>query len=230
MRCSGLVTHELPSHREASPRDADQRRRTEQPSRKPSPGDLISYGDETADHIAFWLGDGRICIDAAGRTPNGGSRSRSRRSAAPAPAAGIQSLKPARVALTSFGRDRLETCTLPRWGVGVRLRATTAETQDREGGRNGIASRMEVGRAPDPSRLLRTGSRRLWRRKKEETERQRTHREATVGREEFSELPHRPYDTGGGGHRLSRHGSILHRAGLGDLWKSICLCSGYKAM
>jgi cell wall-associated NlpC family hydrolase len=24
------------------------------------PGDLVTYGDGRADHVAFWLGDGRI--------------------------------------------------------------------------------------------------------------------------------------------------------------------------
>jgi cell wall-associated NlpC family hydrolase len=33
----------------------------------PRPGDLVSYGNETtADHVAFWLGDGRI-LHATGR-------------------------------------------------------------------------------------------------------------------------------------------------------------------
>jgi hypothetical protein len=30
------------------------------PVDEPERGDLVSYGDAEADHIAFWLGDGRI--------------------------------------------------------------------------------------------------------------------------------------------------------------------------
>ena len=41
------------------PRDADQQEAAGTPVGEPHPGDLISYG-EPADHIAFWLGDGRI--------------------------------------------------------------------------------------------------------------------------------------------------------------------------
>ena len=33
---------------------------------EPRPGDLVTYGDEVADHIAFWLGDGRI-LHSTGR-------------------------------------------------------------------------------------------------------------------------------------------------------------------
>ena len=31
------------------------------------PGDLVTYGEERADHIAFWLGDGRILHSAGGQ-------------------------------------------------------------------------------------------------------------------------------------------------------------------
>jgi cell wall-associated NlpC family hydrolase len=33
-------------------------------------GDLVTYGETLADHIAFWLGDGRILHAAGG--PHGG--------------------------------------------------------------------------------------------------------------------------------------------------------------
>jgi cell wall-associated NlpC family hydrolase len=50
------------------PRDADQQEEAGDPVDEPRPGDLISYGDEdgAADHIAFWLGSGRI-LHATGR-------------------------------------------------------------------------------------------------------------------------------------------------------------------
>ena len=60
--CSGLVHM---AHRRLGrlvPRDADQQ---EAAARKISeaelrPGDLVTYGEQTATHVAFWLGDGRI--------------------------------------------------------------------------------------------------------------------------------------------------------------------------
>ena len=42
------------------PRDADQQEEAGTDVGEPRPGDLISYGEETADHVAFWLGGGRI--------------------------------------------------------------------------------------------------------------------------------------------------------------------------
>jgi cell wall-associated NlpC family hydrolase len=44
------------------PRDADQQEEAGIPVDDPQPGDLVTYGDSgrPADHIAFWLGDGRI--------------------------------------------------------------------------------------------------------------------------------------------------------------------------
>jgi Cell wall-associated hydrolases (invasion-associated proteins) len=43
-------------------RDADQQEdaAAEIAAENARPGDLVTYGDESADHIAFWLGDGRI--------------------------------------------------------------------------------------------------------------------------------------------------------------------------
>jgi gamma-D-glutamyl-L-lysine dipeptidyl-peptidase len=60
--CSGLVHM---AHRRLGrivPRDADQQEAAglEVPEQQLSRGDLITYGDQTATHIAFWLGDGRI--------------------------------------------------------------------------------------------------------------------------------------------------------------------------
>jgi cell wall-associated NlpC family hydrolase len=62
--CSGLVHM---SHRAAGclvPRDADQQEEAGEPVAEADlrPGDLITYGDPdgSADHVAFWLGDGRI--------------------------------------------------------------------------------------------------------------------------------------------------------------------------
>jgi cell wall-associated NlpC family hydrolase len=44
------------------PRDADQQEEAGTPvqAHQSTPGDLITYGEERATHIAFWLGDGRI--------------------------------------------------------------------------------------------------------------------------------------------------------------------------
>ena len=44
------------------PRDADQQEDagTSVSEAELRSGDLVSYGDNTADHVAFWLGDGRI--------------------------------------------------------------------------------------------------------------------------------------------------------------------------
>ena len=48
------------------PRDADQQEDAGAPVDDLEPGDLVTYGDEAADHIAFWLGDGRI-LHSTGR-------------------------------------------------------------------------------------------------------------------------------------------------------------------
>jgi gamma-D-glutamyl-L-lysine dipeptidyl-peptidase len=67
--CSGLVHMAFRACGGLVPRDADQQeeageRLTEADLR---PGDLVTYGPaEGADHIAFWLGDGRI-LHATGR-------------------------------------------------------------------------------------------------------------------------------------------------------------------
>lgn len=67
--CSGLVHMAFRACGTLVPRDADQQ---EQAGRKLSEhelrwGDLVTYGPaEGADHIAFWLGDGRI-LHATGR-------------------------------------------------------------------------------------------------------------------------------------------------------------------
>jgi cell wall-associated NlpC family hydrolase len=44
------------------PRDADQQEDAGEPVAEADlrPGDLITYGEERAVHIAFWLGEGRI--------------------------------------------------------------------------------------------------------------------------------------------------------------------------
>jgi hypothetical protein len=66
--CSGLVHM---AHRRVGrlvPRDADQQEEAgaRVPESELRPGDLVTYGDDAADHIAFWLGDGRI-LHATGR-------------------------------------------------------------------------------------------------------------------------------------------------------------------
>ena len=64
--CSGLVHM---AHRRLGrlvPRDADQQEEAGLEVDDPEPGDLVTYGDGAADHIAFWLGDGRI-LHSTGR-------------------------------------------------------------------------------------------------------------------------------------------------------------------
>jgi gamma-D-glutamyl-L-lysine dipeptidyl-peptidase len=66
--CSGLVHM---AHRRLGrliPRDADQQEEAGVPVAEADvrPGDLVTYGDASADHIAFWLGGGRI-LHATGR-------------------------------------------------------------------------------------------------------------------------------------------------------------------
>jgi cell wall-associated NlpC family hydrolase len=64
--CSGLVHMSFRAVGRLVPRDADQQEAAGAPVAEPQPGDLISYGDAEADHVAFWLGDGRI-LHATGR-------------------------------------------------------------------------------------------------------------------------------------------------------------------
>jgi cell wall-associated NlpC family hydrolase len=58
--CSGLVHMSYRATGRLVPRDADQQEEAGRPVADAAPGDLVSYGDERADHIAFWIGDGRI--------------------------------------------------------------------------------------------------------------------------------------------------------------------------
>jgi cell wall-associated NlpC family hydrolase len=60
--CSGLVHMSFRAAGRLVPRDADQQEDAGTPiaADELRPGDLVSYGDASADHIAFWLGDGRI--------------------------------------------------------------------------------------------------------------------------------------------------------------------------
>jgi cell wall-associated NlpC family hydrolase len=60
--CSGLVHMSYRWLGRLVPRDADQQEAVGAPVEQNDlqRGDLITYGNETATHIAFWLGDGRI--------------------------------------------------------------------------------------------------------------------------------------------------------------------------
>jgi cell wall-associated NlpC family hydrolase len=66
--CSGLVHMAYRRLGRLVPRDADQQEDAGLEVAEPEPGDLVTYGeaDEPADHIAFWLGDGRI-LHSTGR-------------------------------------------------------------------------------------------------------------------------------------------------------------------
>lgn len=58
--CSGLVHMAYRRLGRIVPRDADQQEDAGTAAAEPRPGDLVTYGDATADHIAFWLGGDRI--------------------------------------------------------------------------------------------------------------------------------------------------------------------------
>ena len=60
--CSGLVHMSFRATGRLVPRDADQQEDAGAPVDEPQPGDLITYGDpeSRADHVAFWVGEGRI--------------------------------------------------------------------------------------------------------------------------------------------------------------------------
>jgi len=64
--CSGLVHMAYRRTGRLVPRDADQQEEAGTEVAAPLPGDLVTYGEATADHIAFWLGDGRI-LHSTGR-------------------------------------------------------------------------------------------------------------------------------------------------------------------
>lgn len=66
--CSGLVHMSYRRLGRLVPRDADQQEDAAVEVDELRPGDLITYADpgEPADHIAFWLGDGRI-LHSTGR-------------------------------------------------------------------------------------------------------------------------------------------------------------------
>jgi cell wall-associated NlpC family hydrolase len=60
--CSGLVHMAYRRLGRLVPRDADQQEDAgdEVPDGKLARGDLVTYGEDEATHIAFWLGEGRI--------------------------------------------------------------------------------------------------------------------------------------------------------------------------
>ena len=64
--CSGLVHMAYRRVGRLVPRDADDQEAAGALVDEARPGDLVTYGDDAADHIAFWLGDGRI-LHATGR-------------------------------------------------------------------------------------------------------------------------------------------------------------------
>jgi hypothetical protein len=63
--CSGLVHLSYRLAGRVVPRDAWQQDEAGFPVEQPQPGDLVTYG-EPVDHVAFWLGHGRI-LHATGR-------------------------------------------------------------------------------------------------------------------------------------------------------------------
>ena len=64
--CSGLVHMSFRRLGKLVPRDADQQEDAGLEVEEPVVGDLVTYGDGAADHIAFWVGEGRI-LHSTGR-------------------------------------------------------------------------------------------------------------------------------------------------------------------
>jgi cell wall-associated NlpC family hydrolase len=64
--CSGLVHMAFRRTGRLVPRDADQQEEAGTPVDALEPGDLVTYGGSAADHIAFWVGEGRI-LHSTGR-------------------------------------------------------------------------------------------------------------------------------------------------------------------
>ena len=64
--CSGLVHMAYRRLGRLVPRDADRQEEAGAQVAEPEAGDLVSYGEDAADHVAFWLGGGRI-LHATGR-------------------------------------------------------------------------------------------------------------------------------------------------------------------
>ena len=66
--CSGLVHMAYRRAGRIVPRDAHQQHDAGEPVANPEPGDLVLYADpgKPADHVAFWVGEGRI-LHATGR-------------------------------------------------------------------------------------------------------------------------------------------------------------------
>ena len=58
--CSGLVHMAYRHGGRFVPRDAHEQEEAGERVEEPRPGDLVTYGDDSADHVAFWLGGGRI--------------------------------------------------------------------------------------------------------------------------------------------------------------------------
>jgi gamma-D-glutamyl-L-lysine dipeptidyl-peptidase len=71
--CSGLVHMAYRRLGRLVPRDADQQEEAGQPVAEGElrRGDLVTYGDDRATHVAFWLGEGRI-LHSVSREAGGG--------------------------------------------------------------------------------------------------------------------------------------------------------------
>jgi cell wall-associated NlpC family hydrolase len=67
--CSGLVHITYRRLGRLVPRDSRQQEAAGTPVAEGELrcGDLVTYGQEAADHVAFWLGDGRILHSASGK-------------------------------------------------------------------------------------------------------------------------------------------------------------------
>jgi cell wall-associated NlpC family hydrolase len=64
--CSGLVHMAYRRCGRLVPRDAWQQEAAGSEAYEPAVGDLVTYGEDRADHVAFWVGGGRI-LHSTGR-------------------------------------------------------------------------------------------------------------------------------------------------------------------
>jgi cell wall-associated NlpC family hydrolase len=71
--CSGLVHMGFRATGRLVPRDADEQEDAGTPVEEPRAGDLITYGDpgKPADHVAFWIGEGKILHSTSREGANG---------------------------------------------------------------------------------------------------------------------------------------------------------------
>ena len=128
--CSGLVHMSFRATGRLVPRDADQQEAAGHAAvAEPRPATSISYGDAGADHIAFWLGDGRILHstrrDGVGRRRRGAGAGGAARCAG-TPFSGSERVCPSRFSLACAV---LSSERMPRRAGGGAARARDKESR-----------------------------------------------------------------------------------------------------